>query len=85
MDAFGKRGVDMKTEKDGHPGTPLSYYKIQRIYTHPEFKMIVLSKPMKHENGPPLASMLVIYQPLYAGHVPEAGCAHHYLVYDANQ
>ena len=83
MDAFGKKGIDMKTEKDGLPGTSLSYYQIQRFYTHTEFKMIVLSQPMETESGAPLASMVVIYQPLYVGPVPEAGWTQHDLVYEA--
>ena len=84
-DSFGKKEINKRYEREGIAGTSLLYYQVRRIYTLPEYKMIVLRKPTETTSNVPLASLLVMYQPLYASPIPEANWVQHELVYEAKQ
>ena len=86
QDAFGKKSIDLATERHGIEGKPnFKYFLANRIYCMPEYKMIFVTRPIVNEEPELFAYKLVIYQPLYKGETPESGYCYHDIIYESGK
>ena len=72
QDAYGKKDIDIETEMIAIEGKPnYKFYLANRVYCMPQYKMILITEPVKTYEPQIYATKIVLYQPLYKETTPE--------------